>query len=207
MKKRSAREERTTGETRISVELNLDKKGESLVAVKGIPFLQHMLDLFAKHSGLSLKISAEGDTQVDDHHTVEDLGICLGKAFKAALGDKKGIRRFGSSLMVMDEVLVRVVMDISGRPHLEYHLEDTLSKERQKISGMIKDFDIALVEHFFDSFAKHAFVTLHVELLRKGKGDLHHIVEAVFKGFAQAVRESVSFTGDDSVPSTKGVIE
>jgi len=207
MKTRSAREDRHTGETKILVELDLDKKQNSHISIAEIPFFQHMLELFAKHSGISLRIEAQGDTHVDDHHTIEDIGICLGKAFKSALGDKRSIKRFGSSLMAMDGVLIRVVLDISGRPHLEYHLETPERRNKKTLKGMIKNFDISLVEHFFDSFVKHAFVTVHIDLLRKGKGDLHHIIEAVFKGFAKAVEEAISLTDDTSVPSTKGIIE
>jgi imidazoleglycerol-phosphate dehydratase len=206
MKRRAAREERKTSETRITVELDLDRRGESRIRVRGIPFFQHMLELLAKHSGMTMKISAEGDTHVDDHHTVEDLGICFGKALKKALGDKAGINRYGSCHMVMDEVLVRAVADVSGRPHLEYHVEDPCAAPK-KGARHIRDFDIALVEHFFDAVVKHSFLTLHIDLVRAGKGDLHHIIEAVFKGFARALKEAVARTGDRSIPSTKGRIE
>ena len=205
MSGRKATQERVTGETEIAVELDLDSRTDYSVDT-GIPFMDHMLDLLARHGGFALKIKARGDTEVDDHHTVEDLGISLGKVLKEALGDKKGITRYGSSLMVMAEVLVRVVLDISGRPYFVYHLfeDKQISK---KIEGLIKDFDIRLIEHFFDSLVRHSFITLHIDLIRGDNSDLHHIIEAVFKGFAKALRQAVSLTGDDRVPSTKGVIE
>ena len=206
MSKRFSHMTRKTRETDITIEMDLDAKGPYDIET-GIPFLNHMLELLAKHSGIKLIIKAKGDTEIDDHHTVEDIGIEFGKALKEALGDKKGITRYGDSNMAMDEVLVRVVIDISGRPHLEYHLEDPKTQTALKKEGLIKDFDVSLIDHFFDSLVKHSFITLHIDLLREGKGDLHHIIEAVFKGFAKALKKAVSLTGDDSVPSTKGVIE
>jgi imidazoleglycerol-phosphate dehydratase len=198
MTKRVAQKKRATKETDISLKLDLDRRGAYSVRT-GIPFFDHMLELFAKHSGIAMTLKAKGDTDVDYHHTVEDIAIVLGEALKDALGSKKGIQRYGSSHMVMDEVLVRVVLDISGRPYLVYNLKG--------VKGKIRDFDTRLVEHFFDTLVKRAFITLHIDILRGEDSDLHHILEAVFKGFAQALKSATALSGDGSVPSTKGVIE
>ncbi|MCK5707143.1 MAG: imidazoleglycerol-phosphate dehydratase HisB [Candidatus Aureabacteria bacterium] len=207
MSKRTAKQVRKTKETDIVIELDLDKSGNYEIET-GIPFMNHMLELLAKHSGINMIIKAKGDTEIDDHHTVEDIGIEFGKTLKEALGDKKGITRYGTSLMIMDEVLVRVVIDISGRPKLVYDLNNPKAQIASKTKGLIKNFDVILIEHFFESLVSHSFITLHIDLLRANNdSDLHHIIEAVFKGFAKALGQAVSLTGDDSVPSTKGMIE
>ena len=202
MTARQAQLERRTGETRISVALTVDGEGTAQVAT-GLPFFDHMLTLFARHGLLDLTVRAEGDLEVDSHHTVEDVGIALGQAFARALGDKRGIARYGSVYVPMDETLARVVVDFSGRPFLEYRLPATAGPAAALWSG--RDFSLQLVEEFLRGFAVHAGVNLHVEILY-GR-DPHHFAEAVFKGLAKAVdaacRLDPRVTG---VPSTKGTL-
>ena len=202
MTPRQAQLERRTGETRISVALTVDGEGTARVAT-GLPFFDHMLTLFARHGLLDLTVRAEGDLEVDSHHTVEDVGIALGQAFARALGDKRGIARYGSVYVPMDETLARVVVDFSGRPFLEYRLPVAAGPAAALWSG--RDFSLQLVEEFLRGFAVHAGVNLHVEILY-GR-DPHHFAEAVFKGLAKAVdaacRLDPRVTG---VPSTKGTL-
>jgi imidazoleglycerol-phosphate dehydratase len=188
--------ERKTGETNISVALTIDGTGQGQIAT-GIPFFDHMLTLFARHSLVDLTLSARGDIEVDLHHTVEDSGIALGQAFARALGDKRGIRRYGWAYLPMDETLTRVALDFSGRPYLEYRA--------QKSVEPIGAFSFQLVEEFLRAFAVHAGVNLHVEILY-GR-DAHHMSESVFKGLAKAVDQACQIdprvTG---IPSTKGIL-
>ncbi len=185
---------RKTTETDIALEIDLDKSAGSKI-VTTIPFIDHMLELFARHGFFKLVVKSKGDTQIDDHHLVEDLGICLGQAVGQALGKKTGINRYGSASVPMDECLCRVDLDISGRPYLIYKVK----YERRKIGG----FDPALVKEFFKAFTDHSGVTLHISLLYGNNS--HHIIEAVFKAFARALREAVNFNAKiDGVLSTKG---
>ncbi|MEA3187765.1 MAG: imidazoleglycerol-phosphate dehydratase [Chthoniobacter sp.] len=196
MSNRTARIDRKTHETNIVVELTIDGRGESSIGTK-IPFFDHMLTLFARHSLVDLKVTADGDIDVDLHHTVEDTGIALGQAFAQALGDKRGIRRYGHAYLPMDETLTRVALDFSGRPYLEYRAPAAV----EAIGG----FSFQLVEEFLRGFAVHAGINLHVEILY-GR-DPHHMAESVFKGLAKAVDAAYQLdprvTG---VPSTKGVL-
>jgi len=178
--RRKSRILRTTRETDIQLELVLDGTGKATVD-SNVPFLDHMLTLFGVHGFFDLTVKGKGDIRVDDHHTVEDAGICLGQAFKKALGDKGGISRYGECCLPMDETLVRVVVDISNRPFLHYNVTIPDSK-----IGM---FDTALTKEFLRAFAQHAGITLHVDLLH-GENS-HHIVEAVFKGLGRAVKQAV----------------
>jgi len=192
---RSAEVERNTKETQIRVRINLDGTGAAKLAT-GIPFLEHMLDQVARHGMVDLDIQAKGDLHIDAHHTVEDIGITLGQAFVKALGDKAGVRRYGHAYVPLDEALSRVVIDLSGRPGLEYHVEFT--------RALIGEFDADLVHEFFQGFVNHAQVTLHVDNLR---GDnAHHQCETMFKAFARALRMAVEPDprAQGSVPSTKG---
>ena len=194
---RTARIERKTNETQIVVELNLDGTGQADLAT-GVPFLDHMLDQVARHSLVDLAVRAQGDLHIDAHHTVEDIGITLGQAFRSAVGDKKGIVRYGYSYVPLDEALSRVVIDVSGRPGLEFHVPFT--------RAMIGTFDVDLTHEFFQGFVNHALVTLHVDNLR---GDnAHHQAETVFKAFARAVRMAVSrdARAASAIPSTKGTL-
>lgn len=185
---------RETKETRIELSLNIDGTGDSDVST-GIPFFDHMLELFARHGLFDLTLKAVGDLQVDAHHTVEDVGISLGSAFDDALGNRSGINRYGDCQMPMDEVLVTVAVDISGRPHLVY--EADLPVE------MIGQYDTSLTEEFLRAFVNKAGLTLHIRLA--GGGNAHHIVEAVFKGLARALRAACQIDPRVSgVPSTKG---
>lgn len=195
MAARTASVERNTRETQIRVSLNLDGSGQSRFET-GIPFLDHMLDQVARHGLIDLDVRASGDRQIDDHHTVEDIGITLGQAFDQALGDKKGIVRYGHSYVPLDEALSRVVVDLSGRPGLEYFVEFPRAR--------IGSFDVDLFREFFQGFVNHAKVTLHVDGLR-GR-NAHHIVETVFKAFGRALRMAVSRDArlGDVMPSTKG---
>ena len=186
---------RNTAETQISVRLNLDGTGVSRLHT-GIGFFDHMLDQIARHGLIDLDIDAEGDLHIDAHHTVEDVGITLGQAVHQAVGDKKGIRRYGHAYVPLDEALSRVVIDFSGRPGLVMHLPFT--------SGSIGTFDTQLVHEFFQGFVNHAFVTLHIDNL---KGDnAHHQAESVFKAFARALRHAVEPDPRalGQIPSTKG---
>jgi imidazoleglycerol-phosphate dehydratase len=191
---RKAEATRNTNETRIGVKLNLDGSGKSSIAT-GVPFLDHMLEQVARHGVFDLEVSASGDLQVDAHHTVEDVGIALGQAFAKAIGDKKGVRRYGHAYVPLDEALSRAVVDLSGRPGLEYHIE--FSRAR------IGEFDVDLVHEFFQGFVNHAQVTLHVDNL-KGT-NAHHQAETAFKAFARALRMAVEADARvKDVPSTKG---
>ena len=194
---RLATVDRKTNETNISLSLNLDGKGESKIEL-GCGFLEHMLTLFAKHGRFDLEISCKGDTQVDFHHTAEDVGICLGTAFEKALGDKKGIIRYGSMLLPMDEALILAAVDISGRSCLNYGLEIPSEK--------IGDFDSELVEEFFLAFTRNFPISLHIKQL-DGKNS-HHIAEGAFKAVARALKEAVKIDKEfaNEIPSTKGVI-
>jgi imidazoleglycerol-phosphate dehydratase len=196
MKPRSAAIERTTRETDIRLRLNLDGAGKARVKT-GIGFLDHMLELLAAHAGMDLALSAKGDLSVDAHHTVEDIGICLGEGIRKALGAKEGIARYGFCTIPMDEALVSVALDVSGRPHLSYRVK----VGRKKIEA----FDTQLVEEFLQALVNHAGLTLHVELV-SGR-NAHHIIEAVFKGVARALGTAAARTGAPrGVPSTKGIL-
>lgn len=188
---------RDTLETRIIVNLDLDGTGVSKLQT-GVGFLDHMLDQVARHGLIDLEIRAEGDRHIDDHHTVEDIGITLGQAFAKALGDKKGIRRYGHAYVPLDEALSRVVIDLSGRPGLEYHLDFTRAR--------IGDFDVDLFREFFQGFVNHAGATLHIDGLRGINA--HHQAETVFKAFGRALRMALEFDPrmGDILPSTKGAL-
>ncbi|MDR3628712.1 MAG: imidazoleglycerol-phosphate dehydratase HisB [Desulfocapsaceae bacterium] len=188
--------QRTTLETDISVALTLDGTGQTMID-SDVPFLDHMLTLFGVHGFFDLIVNGKGDVQVDDHHTVEDVGICLGKAFREALGDFTGIARYGECCLPMDETLVRVVVDISNRPFLHYNVAVSDSR--------IGSFDTALAKEFLRAFAQHAGVTLHVDLLH-GENS-HHIIEAVFKGLGRAMRQAVGeMHGIRGALSSKGCL-
>ncbi len=188
---------RDTAETQISVDLALDGGGGGTLDV-GIPFLEHMLEQLKKHACLDLTIKATGDLEVDYHHTVEDLGITLGQAFSRALGDKRGIRRYGHAYVPLDEALSRTVIDFSGRPGLEYHVAYPRAR--------IGEFDVDLIHEFFQGFANHAPATLHIDNLRGANS--HHIAETIFKSFARAVRMAVAMDArmGDVLPSTKDLL-
>lgn len=191
---RRGRVERRTAETAVTVELEIEGKGDYQIQT-GIPFLNHMLSLFAKHGLFDLKIQAQGDVEVDLHHTVEDVGIALGEAFEKALGEKVGIKRYGSALVPMEEALATVSVDLSGRPYLVYKVPS--------LSGRVKDFDLELGKEFFKAFANQARCNLHLEL-RYGE-DLHHSLEALFKAFGKALDEATALDERvKDVPSTKG---
>jgi len=186
---------RKTAETDISLMLNLDGTGKSDIAT-GCGFLDHMLTLFAAHGKFDLTVKCRGDVQVDDHHSVEDIGICLGLAFQNALGDKRGITRYGSFLLPMDEALILSAVDISGRSCLCFGLEIPTQK--------IGSFDTELVEEFFLAFTRNCPMSLHFQKLA-GK-NAHHIVEGAFKSVARALKAAVALDGSDAIPSTKGVL-
>jgi imidazoleglycerol-phosphate dehydratase len=197
MSTRAAKADRKTTETQIALSVNLDGSGKASLAT-GIPFLDHMLEQVARHGMLDLDIQAKGDLQIDAHHTVEDVGITLGQAVARAVGDKKGIRRYGHAYVPLDEALSRVVIDFSGRPGLEYHV--------QFRRALIGEFDVDLVHEFFQGFANHAQVTLHIDNLR---GDnAHHQCETMFKAFARALRMALEPDprAAGTVPSTKGTL-
>ena len=195
MSDRSAKVSRNTLETQISVSLNLDGSGKSSFDT-GIPFLEHMLEQIARHGSLDLEVSARGDLHIDDHHTVEDIGITLGQAFNQALADKKGIMRYGHAYVPLDEALSRVVIDFSGRPSIAYRV--TYPRAR------IGVFDVDLIHEFFQGFANHAPATLHIDNLFGHNA--HHIAETIFKAFGRALRAAVA--PDERmagvIPSTKG---
>lgn len=197
MVERTASVERNTLETQVHVSLNLDGTGRSDLQI-GVPFLEHMLDQIARHGLIDLTIRATGDTHIDDHHTVEDVGITFGQALSSALGDKKGIRRFGHAYCPLDEALSRVVVDFSGRPGLEYHVDYT----RATVGG----FDVDLFREFFQGMVNHAFMTLHVDCLR-GRNS-HHMIETVFKATGRALRMAAEHDPRmvDVTPSTKGTL-
>jgi imidazoleglycerol-phosphate dehydratase len=195
MPDRSATVKRDTLETQISVALNLDGTGKSSFDT-GIPFLEHMLEQIARHGAVDLDISASGDLHIDDHHTVEDIGITLGQAFKQALGNKQGIMRYGHAYVPLDEALSRVVIDFSGRPGIEYRVEF--------LRPRIGQFDVDLIHEFFQGFVNHAPATLHIDCLA-GR-NAHHIAETIFKAFGRALRFAASPDErmPSEVPSTKG---
>lgn len=186
---------RNTSETKIQIAINLDGTGEAELA-SGVPFLDHMLDQIARHGMIDIKVVAKGDTHIDDHHTVEDVGITLGQAFAQAVGDKAGITRYGHSYVPLDETLSRVVIDFSGRPGLEFNVPFTRSR--------VGDFDVDLSIEFFRGFVNHAGVTLHIDNLRGINA--HHQIETVFKAFGRALRMALAIDprASGAVPSTKG---
>jgi imidazoleglycerol-phosphate dehydratase len=197
MADRTASVQRDTLETKISVDINLDGTGCSSFNT-GVPFLEHMMDQIARHGLIDMTIKAEGDIHIDDHHTVEDIGITLGQAFTRAIGDKKGIARYGHAYVPLDEALSRVVIDFSGRPGLEFHCEFT--------RGSVGGFDVDLFVEFFQGFVNHAGVTLHIDNIRGY--NTHHQAETIFKAFGRALR--MALTADErmqgQMPSTKGVL-
>jgi len=186
---------RNTSETKIQIVLNLDGTGKAQLN-SGVPFLDHMLDQIARHGMIDLAVTAKGDTHIDDHHTVEDVGITLGQAIAKAVGDKKGITRYGHSYVPLDETLSRVVIDFSGRPGLEFHVPFTRAR--------VGDFDVDLTIEFFRGFVNHAGVTLHIDNIRGINA--HHQIETVFKAFGRALRMALEFDPRASgvIPSTKG---
>jgi imidazoleglycerol-phosphate dehydratase len=194
---RHAKVDRKTKETEIHLKLDLDGGGQSHIET-GIPFMDHMLGLMAAHGFFDIELTGKGDREIDDHHTVEDLGISLGTALKEALGEKKGIRRYGEATVPMDEALARVVMDISNRPVLSYRVS-----LKKRTTGT---FDVGLVKEFFRALVTHAGITLHIDLL--AGEDPHHISEAIFKAFARALDRAVGLENrlDGNVPSTKGLL-
>ena len=194
---RTAEIKRTTKETDIALKLDLDGTGKSEVN-SGVGFLDHMLTLFAKHGRFDLELSCNGDTYVDDHHSVEDIGIALGQAFEQALGDKRGIVRYGSFILPMDETLILSAVDISGRSYLNFDLHIPTQK--------VGTFDTELTEEFFLGFGRNANLTLHLKQL-EGKNS-HHIIEGAFKAFGRTMKQAVAIDEDfkDEIPSTKGVL-
>lgn len=193
---RTATVQRDTRETKVMVRLGLDGSGQAVVAT-GLGFFDHMLELLARHGLFDLTVEATGDLHTGGHHTVEDVGICLGSALAEALGDKRGITRYGSMLLPMDECLVLVALDLSGRPYFAY--------EGGPVGESIAGFDSGLVAEFLRAFSNHARLTLHVRVL--AGGDVHHSIEAVFKGLGKALREAVSHDSRAvGIPSTKGIL-
>ncbi len=192
---RSATIDRNTNETKISVSLNLDGSGKAELAT-GLGFLDHMLDQIARHGMMDVSVQAKGDLHIDAHHTVEDIGITLGQAFAKAIGDKKGIRRYGHSYVPLDEALSRVVIDISGRPEMEFDVKFT--------RAMVGEFDVDLIHEFFQGFVNHAMITLHIDNLRGHNA--HHQSETVFKAFGRALRMAAELDPRMAgvMPSTKG---
>jgi imidazoleglycerol-phosphate dehydratase len=194
---RSAKVSRNTLETRITVELNLDGSGQAKFDT-GLPFLDHMLDQIARHGLLDINILAKGDLHIDAHHTVEDIGITLGQAFNQAVGDKKGLRRYGHAYIPLDESLSRAVLDISGRPGLVFNCKF--------VRGSIGEFDVDLVNEFFQGFVNHALVTLHIDNL--AGNNAHHQAETIFKAFGRALRMALELDPRMAgvTPSTKGTL-
>lgn len=192
---RAGKSERNTKETQITLALNLDGSGKNDIDT-GIGFFDHMMELFACHGGMDMTLRVHGDLRVDAHHSVEDVGIVLGKLLHELLGGKKGIARYATSYIPMDETLCRTVIDVSGRPCLVFHAPE--------LKGKIGDFDAELVEEFFRAVCSYGLITAHVEVLYGGNG--HHMAEAAFKSFAHALRDAVAVVGD-TVPSSKGVLE
>lgn len=197
MATRNAAVQRDTLETQIHLRVDLDGQGQVNLST-GIPFLEHMIEQVARHGAIDINIEARGDVEIDDHHLVEDIGITLGQALAEALGDKKGIQRYGHAYVPLDEALSRVVVDFSGRPGLEYHVDYQRSH--------IGRFDVDLLREFFQGFVNHAPATLHIDSLR-GR-NAHHIAETVFKAFGRALRAAVEpdLRRPDTVPSTKGTL-
>ncbi|HEX5128606.1 MAG TPA: imidazoleglycerol-phosphate dehydratase HisB [Usitatibacter sp.] len=194
---RKAEVQRDTKETQVFVALDLDGSGEARLE-SGIPFLDHMLDQLARHGGMDLTVRAKGDLEIDAHHTVEDIGITLGQALAKALGDKKGIRRYGHAYVPLDEALSRAVVDFSGRPGLEFHVDFTRAR--------VGEFDVDLTHEFFQGLVNHAQATVHIDNLRGDNS--HHQCETVFKAFARALRMAVEPDprAAGKVPSTKGAL-
>ena len=194
---RNAAIERKTKETDIKLVLNLDGRGRSEIDT-GIPFIDHMLNLMAAHGFMDIQLTAKGDTEIDDHHTVEDLGICLGNAINQALGEKDGIRRYGQATVPMDEALASVVIDISNRPFLAYRVSLKESKTGK--------FDVSLIREFFRALVNYSGITMHVDLI--SGNDAHHIAESIFKAFGRAMDQAVGIESrlEGAVPSTKGVL-
>ena len=197
MKKRISKVERVTKETQIKAEINLDGQGDSSIKA-GLPFLEHMLEQVARHGMFDLTILAKGDLEIDAHHTVEDVGIVLGQALEKALGNKIGITRFGLAYVPLDESLSRVVLDFSGRPGLEFNV--TFPRSR------VGEFDIDLLQEFFQGFVNHAKATIHIDNIRGGNS--HHIAETIFKAFGKALKMAVTIDPRqaDKIPSTKELI-
>ncbi len=197
MVERKATVKRNTLETQIEISINLDGNGTGCFET-GVPFLDHMLDQIARHGVIDIDVKAKGDLQIDAHHTVEDIGITLGQAMSQALADKKGIRRYGHAYVPLDEALSRVVMDFSGRPGLEYHVDYPRAR--------IGDFDVDLLREFFQGFVNHAQVSLHIDSLR-GR-NAHHVAETIFKAFGRALRVALELDPrmQGVIPSTKGAL-
>jgi imidazoleglycerol-phosphate dehydratase len=197
MQERRATVDRKTRETEIRVEINLDGTGRSQLETP-VPFLNHMLEQISRHGAIDLHVQADGDVHIDDHHTVEDVGIVLGQAVARALGSKEGIRRYGHAYVPLDEALARVVIDLSGRPGLEYHVQFP----RERVGGM----DVDLFLEFFRAFCNHAAVTVHIDVLRGI--NVHHIAETIFKAFGRALRNAVEADprAQGIMPSTKGAL-
>ncbi len=195
MTERKVSVERNTLETQIKVTINLDGTGEGRFAI-GVPFMEHMLDQVARHGLIDLDVECVGDTHIDDHHTVEDVGITIGQAFAKAVGDKRGLRRYGHSYVPMDEALSRVALDFSGRPGLQMHVPYS--------RALVGGFDVDLFQEFFQGFVNHAQVTLHIDNLRGT--NTHHQIETVFKAFGRALRMAVEVDPrmEGRMPSTKG---
>jgi imidazoleglycerol-phosphate dehydratase len=191
---RSAQLKRETKETTVALDLEVDGAGATTIST-GIPFFDHMLEQLGKHAGFDLRVKAQGDLEVDLHHTVEDVGIVLGNALREALGEKRGVRRFANALVPLDEALVQVALDLSGRPFLVYDVDP--------VAEWIGTFDPQLAEEFWKGFVDGARVTLHIRSLTGKNG--HHVIEASFKGVARALRDAVKVEGGD-VPSTKGTL-
>lgn len=191
---RKAHEQRSTNETTIAVDLVVDGRGDAHAST-GIPFFDHMLEQLGKHGGFDLRVDATGDLDVDTHHTIEDTGIVLGTAVRTALGDKVGVRRFASGMFPLDEALVEIALDLSGRPFLVYEVDP--------VSEWIGTFDPQLAEEFWRAFTQAAGITLHVRSVSGKNG--HHVIEASFKGVARCLRDAVRIEGD-ALPSTKGAL-
>ena len=194
---RHAKVNRNTLETRISVQIDLDGAGKSMLTT-GVPFLDHMLDQIARHGMIDMQIEAKGDLHIDAHHTVEDIGITFGQAFAQAVGDKKGLRRYGHAYVPLDEALSRVVADLSGRPGLQFNV--------QFVRGRIGEFDVDLIREFFQGFVNHAMVTLHIDNL--AGNNAHHQAETLFKAFGRALRMALEIDPrtEGAIPSTKGYL-
>ena len=197
MSTRTASRSRTTKETDIDIELSIDGEGKTDITT-GLPFFDHMLDQLGRHGGFDLKVHAKGDLEIDAHHTVEDVGIALGETFRKAWGDKKGVRRFASNTVPLDEAAVEIVLDLSGRPYLHYEVDFP----GEKILGD-PPFDPQLVEEFWRAFVMASGITLHI-VMNRGR-NTHHIIEATYKGVARALRDALRIESD-TLPSTKGLL-